>query len=343
MKNSERQRLRKAKVLSRIDWFRRNMAERLNMTRKLFGKRVYSVDIHSHSSFSDGIGTIMDNHERAVIAGLDFMFATDHRRIGQRRIVRRWEDASWGQEPVIGPHHIGLLCNSRVFRPDPKAALSVNLENARKIAPFAWIPHPVGWYPKTWYTDEGVDQLWQAGEAFAMEIINGALKITRAYDQFDAKAVGVWDRLLCDGRRVTAVAGSDAHCPEEVGSVWCGVFASTCSAKTIIAALNAGHCFASEAALMDFSCDNKPMGATIRKRSGTAMKIRFRVADSAGLARIAIVSQGKIIHEILPCGEALVEGAISVKAGRKPAYFRLESVSVDDNRAFSTPIYTEVL
>ncbi len=317
------------------------MAERLNKTRKIFGRKVYSVDIHTHSSFSDGIGTVMDNHERAEIAGLDFMFATDHGRIGQRRIVRRWKDASWGQEPGMGSHHIGLLCNTRVFRPDRAAPPVVNLKNARKIAPFAWIPHPVGWYPG-WYPDSAVEQLWDAGDSFAMEIINGAAKIIRAYDQFDAKTVRVWDRLLCDGRKVTAVAGSDAHCPEDIGNVWCGVFASTRSAPAIIKALNEGLCFASEAALMDFSCDSRPMGATLRKRPGAAMQLRFRVADSAGLVRVRIISQGKLIHEALSDGETFVEGSLPVKAGKKPTYYRLESVSADDMRAFSTPIYIEV-
>jgi hypothetical protein len=255
--------------------------------------------------------------------------------------VRRWKDASWGQEPPIDIHHIGLLCNTRIFRPDPKVPLAVNLENARKIAPFAWIPHPVGWYPVRWYPDSAVEQLWKAGDCFAMEIINGALKIIRAYDQFYAKAVGVWDRLLCDGRKVTAVAGSDAHCPEEVGSVWCGVFASTRTAPAIIKALNKGLCFASEAALLDFSCGNKPMGSTLRKQTGAAMRLRFRAADSAGLARVRIISQGRLIHEILPGGKTLVEGSLAVKAGRRPAYYRLETVSVDDMRAFSTPIYIE--
>jgi len=65
--------------------------------------------------------------------------------------------------------------------------------------------------------------------------------IDRAYDSFDAKADEVWDRLLCDGRKVTAVGGSDAHCPEEIGSAWTGVFSRACDAGSIVSALARGQ------------------------------------------------------------------------------------------------------
>lgn len=338
-KEKEQMREKRCKRLEQvIRFYKQDMAERLAATRKLFGRRVYAVDIHTHSNYSDGSGTVSENYECAKHAGLDFLFATDHGSVGQKRVVKKWADASWGQEPGLGTHHVGLLCGSRLFKPrgDNMAA---DFEKAKKIAPFVWIPHPVGWYPNVWYSDEVIEKLWTIGDEFAVEVINGANKVVQAYDAFDAKAVTVWDRLLCDGRRVSALGGSDAHGPYETGSVWTGIFAARCTAPSIIKALKKGLCFASEASLLELSCNGQPMGATVLKRKGSKMELRFRVADAAGLASVRIVSQAKVVKEIHVQGRTLVQGALTRNVGAHPVYYRLESIAVDDRRAFSTPIY----
>jgi len=328
------------RALSLITCYKEDLGKRLNETRKLFGRGVYAVDIHTHSKYSDGRGTVKENIECSRRVALDFMFATDHRSIGQKRSVRNLPDASWGQEPGAGPHHMGLLCNQRLFKPRLRS-LAEDYARARKAGAFAWIPHPAGWYPKTWYSDEKIETLWTLGNEFTLEVINGAHKLVRAYDQFDAKAVGIWDRLLCDGRKVSAVGGSDAHAPDDIGTTWTGVFASKCTAAAIIEGLNKGLCFASEAALLKFSCNGRPMGSTIKAGKRDALEFKFRVADSAGVNSIRIISQGKITRQFFHKGEPLIEGVLSRKMGAKPAYYRLEVSSSDDRRAFSTPVYVE--
>lgn len=343
MKTQEKERLKQAQYTrlgNLMRNYKRDLAERLAGTRKLFGRRAYVVDIHTHSNYSDGVGTVEENYERVKHVGLDFFFATDHGSIGQKRFVRKWADASWGQEPGASPHHLGLLCGSRLFvtRSDGVAA---QFERAKKIAPFVWIPHPVGWYPGVWYTDDTIEMLWTLGADFAIEVMNAANKVTRAYDAFDAKAVTVWDRLLCDGKKVTALGGSDAHSPDEIGSVWTGVFAATRTAPSIIKALNKGRCFASEASLLDFSCSGRPMGATVRKRRGAKLELRFRVVDAGGIASVRIISQGRVVKEVHAKGKTVVESTWTRKVGARPVYYRLESTASDDRRAFSTPIYVE--
>lgn len=332
-------------LIARIGCYKLDLAKRLAATRKIFGRAPLAVDIHVHSNHSDGRGTVKEDYVAAKRAGLDFLFVTDHSSLGQKRMLRKWADASWGQEPVSRDrtgahwmHHIGLLCGQRRFRPrcDGTAA---DFTRAAKIAPFVWIPHPVGWYPSNWYPDTYIEALWTLGDTFAMEVMNGAHKIVRAYDAFDQKAIVVWDRLLCDGRNVTALGGSDAHLPEELGNVWTGVFAARRTAASIIKALNAGHCFASEASLMAFSCNGRPMGSTVSQRKGAKLDLTFRVADSAGIASVRVISRGKTVKEIHSRGRTLVEGTYTRRASAGPAYYRLESTACDDRRAFSTPIY----
>ena len=329
-------RVRHEAVASKIGLYKHDQATRLAKTKELFAKRVHAVDIHCHSLFSDGVGTVEENHAVAKLAGLDFLFGTDHASLGQRGPLAQFPDASWGQEPGAGLQHLGLLNNQELFTPGC-GNLAADFAAAKALAPFVWVPHPAGWYPDVWYSDEQTAALWTLGDAFAMEVMNGANKVVRAYDAFDAKAVELWDKLLHDGRRVTSVAGSDAHLPECLGSVWTGVFSEALEPAPIIAALDAGRCFASEAALLDFSCDGGPMGSTVA--AGGKLRLSFRAADSAGLASVRIVSDGKTLKEWAARNKPLLEGELVVPAKRRGGYFRLESVSADDRRAFSTPIY----
>ena len=331
--------------------YKADLARRLGETRKLFGRKVLSIDIHIHSNHSDGKGTVKDIYDSMKNAGLDFVFVTDHTSLQQKRAMRKLPNMSWGQEPVSRDsnrrhwmHHIGLLCGRRRFYPrcDSTAA---DFERARQIAPFVWIPHPVGWgntwAGSNWYPEAWVRALWTLGDEFAMEVMNGAGKLVRAYDAFDQKAIEVWDRLLCDGKKVTALGGTDAHVPDSIGTVWSGVFAPQRRASSIIKTLKQGRCFASEASLIDFWCNGQPMGQTVRRRKGAAMKLSFRVADSAGIASIRIISRGKIVKEIDVKAKSVLQGKLSIRLGSEETYYRLESTASDDRRAFSTPIYVK--
>ena len=174
-----------------------------------------------------------------------------------------------------------------------------------------------------------------------MEIMNGANKITRAYDDLDARAVEVWDRLLCDGRKVTALGGSDAHSPAQIGIAWTGAFAPRRTAASIVEALGAGNCFASEAPIMMLSCDEQPMCATVRRKRGSNVELCFRIADAIGIASVRIVSDGRAIRSFCADGQQIVEGRLSQKAGGKPRYCRFECTAMDGRRAFSSPVYVE--
>ena len=338
---------REALTQKRFQWlvrliglYKRDLAERLAETRRLLGRRVYAADIHTHSHHSDGRGTVEENYACAKDCGLDFLFVTDHTSLRQKRALRKWADASWGQEPGAGLHHIGLLCNRRLLRPRGDS-LAADFERARKLAPFVWIAHPAGWYPQTAYTDQQIASLWTLGESFAVEVLNGACKIVRAYDAFDAAAVRVWDRLLCEGRKVTALGGSDAHAPDDIGTAWTGVFAARGTVPALLRALRAGHCFASESSLMEFSCQGRPMGSTLRAERGERLELRWRVADAAGIASVRILSQGGVVKEWPVKGRPLIEHEWTTRARGGAAYYRLESTASDDRRAFSTPIYVE--
>lgn len=340
MNRNEKEDLRQRrleKLVARIAMCKKDMAERLLQTKKIFKNKVYAVDIHCHSNYSDGLGTPLEDYECAKNAGLDFLFITDHLSIKQKLEIKKYKDASWGQEPNACHQHIGLLNNSRLFTP-LKESLAEDFRKAGKLAPFVWIPHPAGWYPSQWYNDEQIEALWTIGENFAMEVMNGANKVIGAYDAFDAKAVRIWDRLLCDGKRVTAVGGSDAHIPDDIGSVWTGVSEAGLEASSIISSLRQGNCFASEAPLMSFFCNGKPMGSEVKVSKKTEIKLSFKIADSAGIASFSIVSNGRVLKHFDAGHKILVRDSLT-DIPLKNTYYRLEAVSSDRRRAFSTPVF----
>ena len=313
--------------------------ERLRRTRRLIGSRLLVGDLHSHSTYSDGIGAVPQNWEMAQAAGFDFLFATDHGTIAQKRLCKQpglW----WGQEPGVGGHHLCLLAGRRVFRPRQDGPVR-DLERALKIAPFAFFPHPAGWFPSVWYPEERIRQLAAIARPFAVEVINGANKLDRAYDEFDAAAITAWDRLLSEGHKVTALGASDAHLPQGIGCAWTGVLGGRLSLESVIKALCQGHCFASEGPVLSLKCRRQAMGDTVSAKRGARLALEFQAADSLGLHSVRLVSGGKVVREIAARDEPVVQARYALTVRSRPAYYRVEATALDDRRAFSTPIYVE--
>ncbi len=324
-----------------VKQYKMRLAERLTRTRKLFGRKVYAVDLHSHSNLSDGASTVKENCDRARVAGLDFLFATDHGQIRQKRPALRCPWASWGEESCAVRCHIGLLHPKRVHHPVEGETVAEGIRRARKVSPFVWAAHPAG------FSKPSEDQMAKlaadlgAVDNPAMEVLNGFAVVDRAYYRTGPWGVELLDRLLCAGKHVTPLGVSDTHLMVEIGNAWTGVFASRCAAPSIIKALAAGHCFASESSLVFLTCNGKPMGSTLKKKKGSALTLRFRVADSAGIAWARIVSHGRVIKTWDAKGESVLAGTLARKAGARPTYYRLESGATDDRRAFSSPVYIE--
>jgi len=329
---------RKTMLAHMVKTEKRALAERIAATRKLFRRKLFIGDVHSHTVFSDGVSTVAENKEMADLVGLDFLFITDHRTVRHRRYCHGKAGLWWGQEPPSKEMEVGLLMNDRVFVPRCESIPS-DFRRARQAAPFVWVPHPTGYGISTWYPDRVVRNLWELGDRFAMEVLNGAGKLSRAYNAISAKAVKVWDELLCAGRQVTVLGVSDAHICHSVGTAWTGVYTSACTPQSVTRALSHGHCFASEAPLLWLACGRARMGDVVRKKRGTRIAIRFAAADSRGLHSVRMVSDGKVVREIMGKGVRGISGVLerAVRAG--PSYFRLECTAADQRRAFSSPIF----
>ena len=317
---------------------KRDMGLRIAASRRLFKTRLAIADLHSHSKYSDGQSSVAENAARAKLVGIDLLFATDHGQITQKRDTDKLPNATWGEESHSGGFDMGLLQPKRAHKYMFKEPAADGFAKGRELSPFVWAAHPMGF--------SGVDKRrfkiafdrLMTIDNLAMEVLNG-FDSMRSYYRTGVWGVKMMDALLCAGRTVTPLGVSDAHFLVEIGNSWTGVIGATKSPGSIIKGLQEGRCFASESPLLELIANGKLMGSTLRPRKGGAVKLRFRAADSFGLASVRLISGGKVIKEIDAKGAPLVEGALSRKATGRPAYYRLECTANDDRRAFSAPVY----
>lgn len=309
------------------------MARRVEESRRLFKKKFFRGDFHSHTRHSDGAGTVAETAGMAKIAGLDFQFVTDHWGITQAPECRKHK--LWvGQEPGTRHHHMGILGLDHAFAPGGED-LVADVREATRLGGTVFIPHPAGWWPKKVYTEEQKKALEELPSPFLMEVINGAGNVVTAFDYTDQAAVEVWDHLLMLGRRVHAMGNTDAHNPLGIGMVWNGVFAPRCEQESILRAVRAGKSFASEAPLLDLFIGKTPMGAVAK---GRGEPLRFTVADAGGLMRVRLIGDGKVRRTWHLDGKPLLTQQQKIPAGVK-RYVRVEAVSEDGRRGYSNPVY----
>ena len=128
-----------------IGYWKDAMRERIEETRKLAGFKVKRGDCHSHSTYSDGIGTVPEIADWVEKAGLDFFFLTDHGTVRQKSQCVNYKNMWWGQEPGAQYHHLGILGLDRKFTPGSDLAADYNKVIA--LGGFPFIPHPTGWFP----------------------------------------------------------------------------------------------------------------------------------------------------------------------------------------------------
>lgn len=319
--------------------YKQVLAERIRRTREIFGKELLIGDVHTHTTFSDGISSIAEIKNMADAAGLDFVFITDHRTLRHRRYCCEKKGLWWGQEPPTSGREIILLYPKKLFVPRYKS-LANDFELAQSTAPFVFIPHPVGYAPGVWYSAEVIADLRTLGKRFSIELINGHGKLTRAYDAINEEAVHFWEKLLQEGRQTNVVGGSDAHISYSVGTAWTCVYGSKKrDLKQVVKALANGHSFASEAPLLWLGCGDAIMGDVLPRPKGAKMRIAFVAADSAGLHSVRLIKDGKVVQEIMARNGSKIAGTYKHVVKRQASYFRLECIASDQRRAFSSPLY----
>ena len=320
-----------------IGFWKEAFRDRIDNTRKLAGFTVRRGDCHSHSTHSDGIGTVEEIATWVDKAGLDFFFLTDHNTVRQKVHCVKYKNIWWGQEPGTQHHHLGILGLDRKYR--PLHDLARDYQNVIARGGFPFIPHPTGWFPARRYTRGQIDALNLLGDDFTIELINGANNIFDCYDVTDDMSLALWDQHLSLGKVVRGMGNSDAHLPQVIGDVWNGVFLNRLTRKNVLDALWAGHFFASDGPFINVTSGRSIMGDTIKRHRGRTVVIFFECVDSIGIQQLRIISDGKVVMELWPKHQSVVKGSYRHEFIGGSSYIRVECFARDNRKAFANPIY----
>lgn len=202
------------------------------------GAAWYSGGLHAHTLHSDGKLTPQQLAEAARADGLDFLAITDHNNTAHQLdaidvpglLVFAGEEVTTpgGHMNVWGLVGARALIDFRVLPGD--AAIQQLVDAARARGALASINHPyVDCYacPWTHAIPDGVS---------GIEIANRDAKQL-------LQSIAMWDVLLRQGRRVTAVGASDFHRLAEnpIGTASVRVWAEELGTRAILAAIQAGR------------------------------------------------------------------------------------------------------
>lgn len=247
----------------------------------------YRGELHCHSQHSDGDATVDDIIRAALALNLDFLAITDHNDLTHHARMAAFADV---QRPPItlipgcemttyhGHWNAWGMDDWAEFRIATADQMQRAMHEARRRGALVSCNHPRTYGPPWDYADVTTFD--------CLEVWNGPWLLN------NWEALDTWERLLRQGRRITAVGGSDMH--SLVGRD--GAIAQLAhpitwihtphapTPRALLTALQAGHCVLSEA----------PDGPRVFLQAGGAqagdavvprndMPIVVRVAGGAGL------------------------------------------------------------
>jgi predicted metal-dependent phosphoesterase TrpH len=196
-----------------------------------------TINLHMHTTYSDGTGSHKELVDAALKAGLDALIVTDH-NVWVQGVEGYYQDQDRQVLLLVGEevhdqardpqkNHMlifGAESELSAYAPDPQELIN----QVRKAGGICFLAHPIdpeqpkfGQSDLSWVTWDiggftGIE-LWNAMSEFK-SLLTGYLPAIKYAFNFDQVAHGpfpealkLWDKLLTKGIPVVAVGGSDAH------------------------------------------------------------------------------------------------------------------------------------
>ena len=280
-----------------------NVAETLRMGKVASGKAGWvSGDSHTHTTYSDGSGTIFQNFAQAQRQGIDFVTITDHGN------SRGWEDAlvagpRYGIIPIRGNEYshrtyahalfINVNQEKRYCLLDPPIAVQTFKDDTNGQG-LVYVAHPF---------DDGVDR-WQ--EANGWESPIDGIEVWNAWYGgryiVNVRAFEKWDYLNKQGRRLYGIATTDTHSARYIGEAYTTVFVEEYTAEGILAGHRAGRMYGSNGPVIAFRLDCFRVGRTMMGDSVGIPKDGKTVTLAMGgeyflpLSKILLVKNGEVVY-----------------------------------------------
>ncbi|MCL2631188.1 MAG: CehA/McbA family metallohydrolase, partial [Firmicutes bacterium] len=253
-------------------------------------------DVHTHSTYSDGSGTVLENFETGKLRGLGFIGLTDHdtaqgfsdaQTIGQDKGIT----PIWGMEFAQGNKHLLFLSDKPVAYSDfvsADYATAVNSFKARSAGaggtPLVFVAHPFEYGNNDWNIGD-----WVSG-------ING-IEVWNAWygpnHSGNRKARERWDQLNASGHKLYGIATTDTHTADGVGSAYTNVLALDKSATAILNGMGRGNMYGSNGPEIGLRVGSTIMGDSLTLSKSTAtVTVNIDAEYIEGLEEITLIHGG---------------------------------------------------
>jgi hypothetical protein len=268
------------------------------------GPRWYRGDLHAHTWHSDGSAPLADLAAAARAQGLDFVGVTEHNTVSHLPLLRDHTAPDLLLIPGVevstyhGHANVWPADGFVEFRCWGDGQMAQVREAARARGALFSVNHP---------KDDGPP--WAFGHLFDPDCIEvwGAPWFISNY-----QSLAVWDAELRQGKRITAVGGSDKHQGPftgelswyEVGNPCTHVYADALTVSAIVAGIRAGHVSISEdptGPRLELTAEEPhtgrraAMGDELRLPAGASLRLRCRVQGGAG--NVLRLVSARAIHE----------------------------------------------
>ncbi|HMA38135.1 MAG TPA: CehA/McbA family metallohydrolase [Chloroflexia bacterium] len=267
--------------------------------------RWYRGNLHAHTYHSDGANSVAEMAAEHRRWGLDFGAMTDHNLVNPELALGAHADFLWlpGEEVTTQWGHLnvwGLDADDWLdFRCTDLAGMEQIIAAARARGALTSINHP---------KEDGPDWIFPAlPETDAFEVWQAPWFLSNYV------TLALWQGLLAQGRRPTAVGGSDLHristpdhpYPYLIGNPTTWVYATELSIPGLLAGLRAGHVFISadptgpQLLLQAQTLHGTGLpGDQIALHAGEPVTVQVEVIGGHGRL-LRLVDAGGVLHESL--------------------------------------------
>lgn len=261
---------------------------------QITGAGCYLGTTHSHSTESDGKGTLAQCFYRMIQDGMSLTYAADHNafvsdKSGLNRALEAIAACGYRFTAVKGTEitvydnngHLLSYGNNEDFKEPPRVRTQESIDHwnqlidtINKAGGYAYLAHPMHeWFNYPGFASDAVspdkakevqfydDVLELYTEMTGMEIINHHYVGTGANND---RVIAYWDRMNCKGyKKYFGSGGSDGHELKDLSSVYNGFLMDDLTAESLLDAHRNGRLFVTTGPEMRFALGGKTFGQTL--------------------------------------------------------------------------------
>ncbi len=261
---------------------------------QIMGAGCYLGTTHSHSTESDGKGTLAQNFHQMIKDGMTLTYTADHNanmpdKTGFDRALESMRQCGYRFTAIKGCEitvygnngHLLSYGNDRTFAEPPRHRKPETIDNWNRIIDeinaaggYSYMAHPFSrWFNFTGFaTDcESTDKIYEVTfhedildlytEMTGIEIINDRY-VNKGTD--NDYAIAYWDRMNCKGyKKYFASGGSDGHALAHLSSVYNGFLLEDLTSEALENAYRHGRQFVTTGPELRFNLGGKSFGETL--------------------------------------------------------------------------------